>query len=117
MKKSSKVTLGKAMFTVMALALSGCASGPDYEEVDAGSQEICIDSETMERVDFEKCDDDRSHGGSHFYPWYHKSSNGPAPAIGSKINPGHGSVLKPGGTIARPPASGGFGRVTTFGGG
>lgn len=118
MKKSSKVVLGSAMFTVMALALSGCASGPDYEEVDAGNQEICVDRETGERVDFDKCDDDGPHGHTHFYPWYHSSTYGPAPAVGSKVNPSHGTSVRPAnGTIARPPATGGFGRTTTSVGG
>lgn len=118
MKRSATVVVGKVMIAGMVFAMSGCATGPDYVEVEADSQEICVDRSTGERVDFDKCDDDRSHGHAHFYPWYHSSIYGPAPAVGSKISPAHGASVRPAtGSIARPPSSGGFGvtRVTSSG--
>lgn len=84
-----------------------CAEGEEYEEVQAGSQEICVEKDSQVRVPDDKCDGDSSH--THYYWWYHGSSYGPAPAVGSRANMLHGSAVKPGGTVARPPATGGFG--------
>jgi hypothetical protein len=106
MKKSSNVIIGPVVIAAMALAsLTGCAD--EYEEVQADNQEICVKKDTDERVADDNCDKDSSH--SHFFWWYHSSAYGPAPAVGSRITPGHGTALKPTGSIARPPTSGGFG--------
>lgn len=117
MKKSSKVVIGQVLIGQIVWAMAGCGVQSDYEEVRTQDQEICVDRETGERVDFDKCDDDGPHGHTHFYPWYHSISHGPAPAVGSKINPAHGTSVRPAGPVARPPAPGGFGttRVTSGG--
>lgn len=120
MKKSSKVMVGNVLIFGMLFAMSGCATEPDQEfmESDADYQEICLDREDNERVEFEKCDQDSSHGHTMFYPYYLSRTYGPAPAVGSKINPAHGTSVRPAsGSIARPPASGGFGRTITSVGG
>lgn len=105
MKKSTSIMLGAVLAAGVSFA---CASGDEYTEVQADNQEICVEKDTGERVDFDKCDDDHAH--VHYYPWYHSSARGPAPAVGSKINPLYGSSVKPAsGSIARPPATGGFG--------
>lgn len=100
------VTVGIVLTAGVSFA---CGPGEEYEEVPAGSQEICVERATGERVEWDKCDDDSGRGHVSYYPWYHGSSHGPAPAVGSKINPAHGSATRPGGTISRPPSSGGFG--------
>jgi len=120
MKKSSKVMVGNVLFAGMLFAMSGCATEPDQQfmESDADYQEICLDREDNERVEFEKCDQDSSNGHTTFFPYYLSRAYGSVPAVGSKINPAHGTSIRPAsGTIARPPASGGFGtsRVTSGG--
>lgn len=120
MKKSSKVLVGSVLFAGMLFAMSGCASEPDQEfmESDADYQEVCLDREDNERVDFEKCDQDSSNGHTTFFPYYLSRSYGSVPPVGSKINPAHGTAVRPAsGSIARPPASGGFGRTITSVGG
>ena len=106
MKRSMNVIIGPVTLGAMMFALTGCGEG-EYEEVPADSQEICVERDTGERVDFDKCDSDTSH--IHYYPWYHASTYGGAPAVGSKVNPAHGSTVKPDGSFARPPETGGFG--------
>jgi hypothetical protein len=108
MKRSTAVTLGLVMVAGMSFA---CSSEPDQEfmDVTADSQEICVKRDTMERVTWEHCEEDAASGHAHYYPWYHGSAHGPAPAVGSKVNPHQGSAIRPGGTVARPPSTGGFG--------
>lgn len=106
MKKSANVIIGPVTVGAMIFALAAC-SDEEYVEVQADSQEICVEQATGNRVPFERCDDDSDH--SHYYPWFHSSSHGPAPAVGSRINPAYGSTVRPAGSIARPPATGGFG--------
>lgn len=104
MKKSTAVTLGLVLAAGISFA---CASGDDQEFMDteADHQEICVDEQTGKRVEDRECDS----GTSGYHWFYHGRAHGPAPAVGQPYNRLYGSTVRPGGTIARPPATGGFG--------
>jgi hypothetical protein len=79
------VTIG--VTAVVAAALSGCSSDPDYNAV-------CIDEETQERVSDYQCDDD-----SGTYSWYYLGSGRRIPSVGSRVS--GGSTVEPSGSVAR----------------
>lgn len=93
---------------LLALA-SACNSG----ENKADYNRICLDQNGV-RVEDANCPDDDLHHGF-FYPiWIHNTY--PAPAVGSKPAAGTYSTVKPAsGSIARPPAKGGFGTFRSGG--
>lgn len=117
MKRSTAVTVGLVLAAGVSFA---CASGEDDQEfmdVNADHQQVCVkveDENNFVRAEDDQCpDENTSH--AHFYPGYHYwyylgSAHGTPPPVGSKVTPGHGSFTRPtSGTIAKPPASGGFG--------
>jgi len=120
MKKSTAVTIGLVLAAGVSFA---CASEPDQEFMDteADHQQVCVevqDNGDLVRDDDSDCPADRednSHSGGHYYSGYHYwyylgRAHGAPPAVGSKVNSSHGSFTRPStGSIARPPASGGFG--------
>lgn len=117
MKKSTSVTVGLVLAAGISFA---CASGEDDQEfmdVNADHQQVCVkveDEDNFIRADDDKCPDENEHH-AHFYPgyyyWYYMgSAHGSPPPVGSKVSTTSGSFTRPtSGTIARPPASGGFG--------
>lgn len=104
----------------MLVGALACADGGDeYTEVQTEYGEICVrrDPATGDdtRVDDAECD----RGGSGvLWVWVLQRAGYHAPAIGSTVPRGTYTTVRPGGTIARPPAIGGFGttRVGTTGG-
>lgn len=104
-RRTAAVTLSA---TFVALALSACGGDEDPEY-----GQICIDAQTQQRVDDDDCDDDDGHGGGMVWFWYPYHLG--APAVGSQAHSA-GSAVKPAGTYARVPASGGTGIVGKTGG-
>lgn len=114
--------MGAVLAAGVVFAL-GCASEPDQEFMDesADHQQICVeisqDGQQLERVDDDDCPSDEDNNGqSTFYPgypyWYYLGrAYGSPPPVGQRLPlASHGSFSRPqGGTIARPPATGGFG--------
>lgn len=89
----------------MALAASlACADGE--EEGDATHAAICVDSQTEQRIEDDKCDDD-DH--AHFVWWYYPISYS-APAVGSSVKGTPYVKTVPAGSFtSKVPSSGGFG--------
>jgi hypothetical protein len=123
-KRSAFVSTGIVLASVLLVA---CSSEPDQEfmDADADHQQVCVKPQPngeLERRPDHECadqDDDGHMGGSTCAVcWYFLGrAYGTPPAVGQKI-PSYapGSYAKPStGTVARPPATGGFGvtRVTT----
>lgn len=103
--KSKVVRLG--LTASLAISLAACASDDDDAEVRADHHRICVDNDQV-RVEDTNCPDDDSDG--HFFHPYWIYGSHSAPGVGSKVVPGSYSTVKPtSGTIARPPAKGGFG--------
>lgn len=118
MKRSMSVATGLILTVVMSTA---CSSEPDQEFMDAEAdhQQVCVKPQgngELERRPDHECsdqdDDGRSGGSSCVVCWYFIGrAFGAPPAVGSKL-PAYtpGSFTRPSsGTIAKPPASGGFG--------
>lgn len=100
MKRSTSVTL--CIIPLLVTALSGCA---EDEEVNADYSQVCVEDDTDIRVEDNNCDTDST--GSHWVWFPHHLL---MPPVGDRINPAFGVTTKPtSGTIARPPAKGGFG--------
>lgn len=114
MKRSKLVTTGVVFAAVISFA---CALGSEeeYEEVQADYQEMCVEDKgdgELERHPDEQCPGGQQHSsGSGLYWYYLGRAFGSPPAYGSSFRPGgHGTTVRPvAGTVARPPASGGFG--------
>lgn len=116
MKKSTSVTLGLVLLAGVSFA---CASEPDQEfmEIAADHQQMCVqiedDFELVRSEDGNCPDENESH--ANFYPgyyyWYYMGrAHGTPPPVGAKVPVASGSFTRPSsGTIAKPPASGGFG--------
>lgn len=105
MKRTQHITIG----VVAALALAACGSG----ESNADYNRICLDENGV-RVEDHNCPDDDSRNGF-FYPiWLYGHTA--APAVGSRPPAGSYVTTKPAtGSIARPPAKGGFGTFRSGG--
>lgn len=114
MKRSAMVTTGLVLAAAVSFA---CASEPDQEfmDVEADYQEMCVEDKgdgELERHPDEECPGGQQHSSSSSLYWYYLGrAFGSPPAYGSSFRPGsHGTTVRPvTGTIARPPASGGFG--------
>lgn len=100
MRRLSSVSVTVGAVLTAGIALAGCsADEPDHTE-------ICVDSQTMERVPDERCEQ-HSLSSSTFL-WYYLGRSFAAPPVGSKVT--SGSFTKPTtGTVGRVPSSGGFG--------
>lgn len=117
MKRSTSVVMGAMLAAAVSFA---CASGEDDQEfmdVDADHQQVCTEVKhngELVRVEDEKCPDENEHH-AHFSPgyyyWYYLGkAHGTPPAVGASVPVANGSFTRPStGTIARPPATGGFG--------
>lgn len=116
MKKSANVTLGLVLFAGVNFA---CASEPDQEfmDMDADHQQVCVrvqeNGDLLRSEDDECGDENQSHAHfySGYYYWYYMGrAHGTPPPVGSKVSAASGSFTRPSsGSIAKPPASGGFG--------
>jgi hypothetical protein len=96
MKRTAAVTVGAVL---TALALTGCAD----EEQTADYSEVCVDAQGV-RVEDRRCDE----RDGHTWMWFPYSYS--VPAHGSHVDASKGTTVRPvTGTVARPPASGGFG--------
>lgn len=126
MKRSISAATGLVLTAVFTVA---CASEPDQEFMDteADHQQVCVkpqpNGELERRPDHECSGQDESGGGGGSgcaVCWYFLGrAYGTPPAVGQKI-PAYtpGSYARPStGTIARPPASGGFGTTRVSVGG
>jgi hypothetical protein len=101
MKRTAAITIGVVL---SALALTGCSD----EEQNADYSEVCLDAQNV-RVDDDRCDDDSSHNHWMWFPYVYA-----VPAYGSHVDTSKGVTTRPTtGTIARPPATGGFGTTRT----
>lgn len=116
MKKSISVATGLILTAVFTVA---CSSEPDQEFMEADHQQICVKPQPngeLERRPDHECDgqDDNGSSGSSGCAvcWYFLGrAYGTPPPVGQKI-PAYapGSYARPAsGTVARPPATGGFG--------
>lgn len=97
LKRSRVVVLGPVMAAVLAGCGSGSSSGDEWEE-------MCQDRVTQWRLADEECDDDDGDGR-----WVYVPHGAHQPAVGSKTRITGGTTTRPGGSIARVPAAGGFG--------
>jgi uncharacterized protein YgiB involved in biofilm formation len=105
-KRSLKVTLG-SLAAIGALTLLTAASCEDEEDEEEYSQ-VCVDEKTNLRVEDDECDDDDSR--TRGFMWFFINSRLHAtPAIGSAINPTHGSYVRPTTGKISTVSRGGFG--------
>lgn len=120
MKVSKRVVIGSVLSVGIVFASSACTSEPDQEfmDVNADHQQVCVKPQPngeLERRPDHECpgqDEGGSGGGSSCAVcWYYIGrAHGSAPAVGSKFRPVSGSYARPStGTVAKAPASGGFG--------
>lgn len=128
MKSSRTVNIAKtAAFAAAVLAASAtmtaCAEEPgQFETRQAASGEVCMKYNRATgdydvRAHDSECERDTSR--SHFMWVYVNHAGGySAPPVGGKLTPGSYSTVRPAGvTVARPPATGGFGTYTASAGG
>lgn len=101
MKRAARIVL-----TGMFLSMIACASDSPADE-QAEYTETCRDEATNQRVPDEECE-----RGSSGRSW--AFVKGSSPAIGHPYPAGSYTAVRPGGSIARVPSTGGFG---TFKGG
>lgn len=112
MKKSTSITLGLVLTAGVSFA---CASEPDQQfmDVEADYQQMCVreqDDRLIRRPDDECPRDDSNRSGTSSLYWYYLGrAFGTPPAVGQPV-PSGGTTTRPvGASIAKPPASGGFG--------
>jgi hypothetical protein len=103
----------------MLVGALACASGGDeYTEVETEYGEICVRHSDVTGEDTRVGDEECERGGSGvFWVWVFQRAGARIPAVGGVVQKGSYTTVRPGGTIARPPATGGFGttRVGTVG--
>ncbi|MFB7109776.1 hypothetical protein [Streptomyces sp. NPDC056190] len=90
-RRSFEVSVGAVGAVAMAIALSGCSSGPDY-------QGTCMDRLTQKRVTDHHCNSGGAGGaGGGNYAWWYTPRGKNAPAVGEKVNlsKGNGSFTAP----------------------
>lgn len=95
MKRGAAVALGAALI-LASMSLAGCAEpDPDHDE-------LCVDRETMIRVNDDQCDGRSSHHGFVYVPFI----RGTTYPVGQKVSHPSASFTRPAsGSFAR----GGFG--------
>lgn len=100
-RRSAAVSLG--ITALLASTLAGCA-----EEEATTDQAVCIDEQTEERIDEDRCNDDGSPGFFGGAGWYFIPIGFPFPAYGGIVG---GGTLRPrAGSVpaySRPAAGGG----------
>lgn len=122
--RSAKVAIG--LTALVATSLTGC--GSDNKEPEYAA--ICVDPQTNQRLDDDKCHDDHEYNGSGggFF-WFYSSTHGnnTLPPVGGRYNPSSGTykvgnarvvrggVPKSGGSMTSVK-SGGFGGGKVSGG-
>ena len=115
-RRSATVTLG--VTALLAAGLTGCGAEEAEQAEDPDYGAVCVDSQSQERVDDDRCDDDRGGGGvgPGLFAWYFLSRGAFAPAVGQRVSGGtfaqpgvgtirRGGINRDGGTVTR----GGFG--------
>lgn len=98
-KKRSSASVMFGITSALALTMTGCANtgepiNPDYarESMDSDYARICVDEQTQNRVEDDKCSTDQttSNGGVHtsFIPFFIPlgSSNVVIPPVGSSVS-------------------------------
>ncbi|MEU6008953.1 hypothetical protein [Streptomyces sp. NPDC047453] len=87
-RRSFEVSVGAVGAVAMAIALSGCSSGPDY-------QGTCMDRLTQKRVTDHHCSSGGAGGGN--YAWWYTPRGKNVPAVGQKVDlsKGNGSFTAP----------------------
>jgi hypothetical protein len=117
-RKSAAVVLG--VTALLAPSLTACGNDDEVDQ-----QAICVDRNTQERVDDERCDpdDEANVGVGGIFFWYFLATRGGAffPAVGQRVSGGtypppagsyrRGGVPRAGGSVPR----GGFGGGTRAG--
>lgn len=107
-RRSAAVSLG--ITALLASTLAGCA---DTEE-ESTDQAICVDEQTQERIDENRCNNDGSPGFFGGAGWYFIPIGFPFPAYGGLVT---GGALRPrAGSVSsysRPAAGGGTVRSGT----
>ena len=95
MKRSKAVPL--ALTALLAASLTGCGGDEDPD-----NYAICVDPDTQQRVDDDRCDDGGSGGGGGFAWLYFGGINGgrsyPVPPVGGSYTGSGGTLTKPTGT-------------------
>jgi hypothetical protein len=92
--RSVGITLG--LTALVAASLTGCSNDDDEQ---SDYQAICVDPETQQRTDDDKCKDDREyHGSGAGFFWFYMATRGGAfvPPIGGRYNTGDGSYTTSG---------------------
>lgn len=105
-RASRGVALGATF--ALAFAMTGCsADSSDFVESQHDYVEICQESQSLNRVDDDKCEEGSS-SGNHAHFFYIPTAGGrTVPAVGSRVDPSLGSTQKPSGSITRVAPSGG----------
>lgn len=104
-KRCASVAFG-GVFAALVLAACGRSEPePDFSQV-------CVDEQSRQRVDDERCDRGGSGAG-----WFYIPSARPAPPVGGAVDPSSGSHVRPASGRVAPVARGGFGGRATGGGG
>jgi len=119
MLRAKSIRVGGVTLGLVALLTATSACSDDGQEKDADYTEVCVDAQTLERVDESKCPPVdqlvNAGAGSNAFLWYYLLGRTvAAPPIGSKVS--GGSTVRPvSGIGARVPASGGFGTYRSGG--
>lgn len=86
-KRSNAVKVATAITATMAVTwMTGC--GAPQNEADADYAQVCVDPETNQRVDDDRCDDDTHHSSAAPIWWYMPISSGSygrMPAVGESV--------------------------------
>lgn len=91
--RSAGITLG--LTALVAASLTGCSSDDDQADYAA----ICVDPQTQERTDDDKCKDEREyHGSGAGFFWFYMATRGGGfvPPIGGRYNAADGTYTSSG---------------------
>jgi len=122
---SKRVTVGTILASGIAFAMAGC-SEDEWSTTQAAYSEICVQvgpgGQQVTRVSDDNCTSDNDRCSTYIYPghyyWYYLGRSQQAPPVGAHLPIASGQFSRPAsGTIARPPASGGFGTTRVSVGG
>lgn len=109
MKSSRNVNITRTAMFAAAVAAAATLSACAEEEKPATHTAICVDENTGNRIDDDKCDDDGDRRGS--FVWIYYPIHYVAPAVGSnyKSTTGYSTTRPAGAVTSVAPAKGGFG--------
>lgn len=110
MKRTTFIDNRKMMAFAAAVVAASSLTACTEEEKPATHTAICVDENTGNRIDDDKCDDDGDRNGS--FMWiYYPISYGHVPAVGSSYRSSTGfTTTRPAGSVTSiVPAKGGFG--------